>query len=394
MYKVELNPEISRIAQASAAKQGVSFRNALARSFVEQAVTELDWELNLMLDSEESLSEASIFAKAGANDVVINGTHIHVVALDEAGVAELPNGFLTAGYMDGGALVVRILDATHGSIVGHLSASTLLEASQMNTGLPRLFLNFHSDSHIDLATTLIEVLSAPKPAKASLVAPRAEDYLTFAKSPDELAVSAQRQIVSFCCENRWAKENLVSMTSAYGNVPSILEASSVWTKRVNTLLDKLAGRSKVLGPEQLRRIIEETGEKFGGQPESPLFRKALLQTIAREELASKLSPESLIKVVGVVDLIVTGKSVMDGVKSFVRNEVAVELARNIAAKRENLAKFTQATAEEVSSAFQTLALQPAYATHSPGEQLGMEDINQALMLVEAGDWLQSISEEI
>jgi len=144
----------------------------------------------------------------------------------------------------------------------------------------------------------------------------------------------------------------------------------------------------------LRRIIEETGEKFGGQPESPLFRKGLLQTIAREELAAKLSPEALVKVVGVVDLIVTGKSVMDGVKSFVRNEVAVELAKNIAAKRENLTRFTQATADEVSSAFQTLALQPAYATHSQGDRLGMEDINQALMLVEASDWLQSISEEI
>jgi hypothetical protein len=393
MYKVELNPEISRIAQASAAKEGVSFRNVLARTFVEQAVTELDWELNLMLEADESLSEAPVFAKAGANDVVINGTHIHVVALDDAGVAELPNGFLTSGYMNGGALVVRIQDATHGAIVGHISASTLFEASQMNTGLPRLFLNFQSDSHIDLAVTLQEALSAPKPVIA-LASPRAEDYLTFAKSPDELAVAAQRQIVSFCCENSWAKENLSSLTNPYGNVASILEASSVWTKRVNTLLDKLAGKSKVLGSEQLRRIIEETGEKFGGQPESPLFRKALLQTIAREEFSSKFSPESLVKVVGVADLIVTGKTVMDGVKSFVRNEVAVELARNIAAKRENLTRFTQATADEVSNAFQNLALQPAYATHSQGEQLGMEDINQALMLVEAGDWLQSISEEI
>jgi hypothetical protein len=394
MYKVELNPEISRIAQASAATEGVSFRNVLARAFVEQAVTELDWELNLVLEPQESLCEASVFAKAGANDIVINGTHIHVVALDETGVAELPNGFLTAGYMDGGALVVKILDATHGVIVGHLSAATLLDASQMNTGLPRLFVNFQSDSQIDLAKTLNEVLSAPKLAKASLASPRAEDYVTFGKNPDALAVPAQRQIVSFCCENSWARENLVSMTSTFGNLPNILQASSVWAKRVDTLLDKLSGRSKVLGPDQLRRIIEETGEKFGGQPESPLFRKALLHSIAREELASKLSPESLVKVVGVVDLIVTGKSVMDGVKSFVRNEVAVELARSIAAKRENLTKFTQATAEEVGSAFQSLALQPAYATHSPGEQLAMEDINQALMLMEAGDWLQSISDEI
>jgi len=393
MYKVELNPEISRIAQATAAKQGVSFRNVLARSFVEQAVTELDWELNLIVEADQSLSETPVFAKAGANDLVINGTHIHVVALDEAGVAELPNGFLTAGYMNGGALVVRILDTTHAAVVGYIPAASLMEASHMNTSLPRLFLHFQSDSHIDLAATLTQAVAAPKLALA-LNAPHAEDYVTFANNPDALPVSAQRQIVSFCCENDWARENLAAMTTEHGNVPSILAAASVWNKRVDTLLDKLAGHSKALKPAQIRRIIEETGEKFGGQPESPLFRKALLQTIAREELATRLSPESLVKVVGVVDLIVAGKSVMDGVKSFVRNEVAVELARTIASRRENLSRFTQATAEEVSSAFQNLALQPAYATHSSGDQLGMEDINQALSLVEASQWLQALDEVI
>jgi hypothetical protein len=263
----------------------------------------------------------------------------------------------------------------------------------MNTHLPRLFLNFQSGSHIDLAATLTAAISAPKLALA-LNAPHAEDYVTFANSPDALSVTAQRQIVGFCCENSWARENVAAMTTDHGNVPSILAAASVWNKRVDTLMDKLAGHSKALKPAQLRRIIEEAGEKFGGQPESPLFRKALLQTIAREELATRLSPESLVKVVGVVDLIVAGKSVMDGVKSFVRNEVAVELARTIAARRENLSRFTQATAEEVSSAFQNLALQPAYATHSAGDQLGMEDINQALSLVEASEWLQALDEVI
>jgi len=394
MYKVELTPEISKLAQASAMRQGVALRDLLARTIVEQSIMEIDPELNLVLDPEQSLSETAFLAKAGANDVVVNDKHIHVVALDENSTAELPNGFLAPGYIDGGALVVQLENDNQGTIVGHIGGESLLQASGLDTNTSRLHLTFQPDHTFDLARTLQNACSATSFSASSEYSPQGEELVKFAKSPADLPITTQRQIVSFACKHAWARNNLREFAVAQENLPEILEAGAIWAGRVDSLLSKLSSQSRALSAVKLRKIIEETGEKFGGQPESPLFRQALLQAIARAELASRLSPEALLKVTGVVDLIVGGQSVMDGVKSFVQNPAAVELARNIALKRESLKRFSQASADEIATAFQSLALQPAYATHSAEEELEMEAINQALLLVETGNWLQSINEDI
>jgi hypothetical protein len=48
-----------------------------------------------------------------------------------------------------------------------------------------------------------------------------------------------------------------------------------------------------------------------------------------------------------------------------------------------------ATADEIGMAFQQMALQPAYATHSAGDS-GVDSINEALALLEATDMAETI----
>jgi hypothetical protein len=52
-----------------------------------------------------------------------------------------------------------------------------------------------------------------------------------------------------------------------------------------------------------------------------------------------------------------------------------------------------ASAEEIGAAFKQLALQPAYATHSADQEgSGVDAVNEALLLLEAGDLAQMVKD--
>jgi hypothetical protein len=65
--------------------------------------------------------------------------------------------------------------------------------------------------------------------------------------------------------------------------------------------------------------------------------------------------------------------------------VALELASTIKQGRRNVMCFLEATADEFANAFQQLRLQPVYATHSSDPRQGIEAVNEALKLLEAGE---------
>jgi hypothetical protein len=52
--------------------------------------------------------------------------------------------------------------------------------------------------------------------------------------------------------------------------------------------------------------------------------------------------------------------------------------------------FVAATADEIGNAFKQMALQPSYATHSAKGETGVEAINEALQLLEAGELAEQI----
>ncbi|HEY9784952.1 MAG TPA: hypothetical protein V6D17_06075, partial [Candidatus Obscuribacterales bacterium] len=102
------------------------------------------------------------------------------------------------------------------------------------------------------------------------------------------------------------------------------------------------------------------------------------------------SGQALSKVRQVMDQVLKGQTAQEAVGSFVKNKVAVAIAQAIREQRRNVESFTQVTADEIGSAFKQLALQPAYATHSFNPESGIESINEALELLEAGALAEQI----
>jgi hypothetical protein len=391
--RVELNPEIARLALASARQLAIPFRQVLARCVVEQAVTELDPELDLMLNQSESLSEIRAFARAfGANDVVVNEARLQVLPVDEDGTVEISTPLLSREYLSGGILVVRCDSTTSGAVIGYLDPENLID-NGTSKNVHSLKISFTNQPNFNLARSLSQV--ANRTAETTKrPSPSAEEYVKLLKEPERLSVEQQQNIVAAAATHGWVRQNLSESDSLLTPVPQILGSLADWSARVERLAAKLAPRFASVAPQKLKQLIRETGEHCGGQPESPEFKQQLLKTLVKEEFAAKLSPEYLLKVTKVVDLITAGKSAMESVKSFVSNQMALDLASAIAEKREQLGNFSKASVEELGLAFQTLRVQPAYATHSASPETIVEDVNNALILMEASTLLEEISEEI
>jgi len=165
----------------------------------------------------------------------------------------------------------------------------------------------------------------------------------------------------------------------------------VWNSRVERLVEKLAPSFPALKHDDIRKVVMRTGESFGGQPESPQFRKSLLSSLAREELIRSVRGADIAKLASIVEKVLSGNSTVDAVKSIVKNKVVMDLAVTIKDSRKKMAGFVAASADEIGMAFHQLSLQPAYATHSQETEAGMESINEALQMLEAGDIAEKIS---
>src|SRR3990167_1187601 len=58
--QIELSPEVVRMAQMRASRQGLQFRQELARLVAEEAVIDLDCELGLLLENELSMNQSDV----------------------------------------------------------------------------------------------------------------------------------------------------------------------------------------------------------------------------------------------------------------------------------------------------------------------------------------------
>lgn len=93
-----------------------------------------------------------------------------------------------------------------------------------------------------------------------------------------------------------------------------------------------------------------------------------------------------------IDKVVVGRGKVEAIREYVKNQAAVDVARVIAEKRNALQRFATASAEEIGFAYQQLALQPAYATHSASDSTGLQAINEALNLFEAASFVEEFME--
>jgi hypothetical protein len=388
--KIQISPEVVRLAQIKARATGTPLASELARSIVEAAIVELDPELNLMLETDKSVCNIDSLAHAvGVNDVFVNGCHIDIRYLHADGRVAISRALIGTPYLSCGSFVVQVEDAQIGTIVGYVGPGTWMAAEEQFAKEGTVYINANAQSDFDFLKTLLEVCNKPKVSLAvsEKSLPTQAEMSTFIANHNQYIVARQKQIMTAIMSHS-STLDLASNTPhpiTSSKVSLILADSSLWSKRVETFVDRVSSQFTTLSKDEIRTQVRTAGERFGGQPGAPLFRKAVVETLMREELKRKLHGKSLSKVASVVDQVLAGRSTVDSVKDFVKNRVAVDLALTIKRQRQKAEGVVAATAEEIGMAFQQLALQPAYATHSQDPSSGIESINEALELLEAGD---------
>lgn len=397
--QIELSPEVVRMAQMRANRQGVQFRQELARLVAEEAVIELDCELGLILDNELCMNQSDVLAAGlGVSDIVVNGHRIDVRAIDDDGEAVVSRALVGSPYLSMGSLLVKLNGIHGGTVVGHITAGAWLKAEDGLRDADPIRISEasveHASADFDLAQVMVDLTG-----KAVLNLPSVSKLVNFKSDVNELLndksrliVARQKQIFSYLCSN-WSEETMAAVEAIGYKLPAsrvtkVLLAAGRWNSVVEKASDKLAARFTKLSKEEIRHQVMVTGERFGGEIKGPAFRKALLNDLAASELSrTSTVPANIAQ--SVLAKVLAGVSAADAVKQLVKNTVAVDLALTIKNKRQATIGFMAATADEIGMAFQQLALQPAYATHSSGDS-GIDSINEALALLDATDMAATI----
>ena len=392
--QIELSPEVVRMAQIRASRQGLQFRQELARLVAEEAVVDLDCELGLLLENELSMNQSDVLAASlGVSDIVVNGHRLDVRAIDEDGEVVITRALVGSPYLSMGSLLVKLEGVHGGTVVGHLSSGAWLKAEDGLRDADPIRVPV-SLGDFNFAEFMVELTN-----KAVLNLPGASKLVNFKTDVNELInekgrliVARQKQIFSYLCSH-WSEETMAAVEAIGYKLPAarvtkVLLAAGRWNAVVEKASDKLAVRFTKLSKDEIRHQVMAVGERFGGEIKGPAFRSELLQQLAASELArSSTVPVNVAQ--SVLAKVMAGVSAADAVKGLVKNAVAVDLALSIKNKRQAAAGFMAATADEIGMAFQQLALQPAYATHSAADS-GVDSINEALALLSATDMADTI----
>ena len=392
--QIELSPEVVRMAQIRASRQGLQFRQELARLVAEEAVVDLDCELGLLLENELSMNQSDVLAASlGVSDIVVNGHRLDVRAIDEDGEVVITRALVGSPYLSMGSLLVKLEGVHGGTVVGHLSSGAWLKAEDGLRDADPIRVPV-SLGDFNFAEFMVELTN-----KAVLNLPGASKLVNFKTDVNELIndkgrliVARQKQIFSYLCSH-WSEETMAAVEAIGYKLPAarvtkVLLAAGRWNAVVEKASDKLAARFTKLSKDEIRHQVMAVGERFGGEIKGPAFRSELLQQLAASELArSSTVPVNVAQ--SVLAKVMAGVSAADAVKELVKNAVAVDLALSIKNKRQAAAGFMAATADEIGMAFQQLALQPAYATHSAADS-GVDSINEALALLSATDMADTI----
>jgi hypothetical protein len=360
----------------------------------EEAVIDLDCELGLLLENELSMNQSDVLAASlGVSDIVVNGHRLDVRAIDEDGEVVITRALVGSPYLSMGSLLVKLEGVHGGTVVGHLSSGAWLKAEDGLRDADPIRVPV-ALGDFNFAEFMVELTN-----KAILNLPGASKLVNFKTDVNELIndrgrliVARQKQIFSYLCSH-WSEETMAAVEAIGYKLPAarvtkVLLAAGRWNAVVEKTSDKLADRFTKLSKDEIRRQVMAVGERFGGEIKGPAFRSELLQQLAASELArSSTVPVNVAQ--SVLAKVLAGVSAADAVKELVKNAVAVDLALSIKSKRQAAVGFMAATADEIGMAFQQLALQPAYATHSAADS-GIDSINEALALLSATDMADTI----
>jgi hypothetical protein len=382
--KIALTREMEILSSSNAMVQGVNQKLDLALLSAEAIVSELDPKLNIVCEQWESLSHIqSLASTLGVNDLVVNGHHIDVRVCDDENVVSLNKILLGSALLTSGSLVVKF-EQDHAEIVAYIPASTWTQQKEQD-GLVSFKVDIDKD--FDLVATLKSIIKRAQSDHASEKKPAQEDLKIFLQSP-ATSSSSLRPMIAALCSNSDLREAAFEMALdlPLNTVTDILQKTSAWNATCDIVTAKLATKFKSLKADEIKQIVQSTGERFGGQPEAPQYMNAILNELVQVEMNKKFSTTAKKigeKVKTLSSKLAKGATLSDSVKALVNNSVAVDLALSIKETRNQMENFVLATAEEIGMAFQKLALQPVYATHSADNEAGVDSINEALELLEA-----------
>ena len=386
--KVEICPEVARMAQVKARSIGASLANELSRLIAEESILSIDPEVNLVVEAANSLTEIdALVSAAGVNGVGVNGREIDVRPLSEDGFIAVPRVLIGTPYLSAGTLVVQMNGHT-GQVVAHVGPGSFLAQEDKPGQEDYVYVRVSIDPAFDLEKTLTALVNAPVVDFGQNLRslPDETELARFLTNRQQLILARQKQIVTAIASKEAVRESFikVSQSTEWSKLSQILQTSGVWEVRTLRFTQKLAEKFPALSRDRVRDEIKKAGEEFGGQPETPEFRRELIKRLTKLEVEERLKTTAPAKVKQIIDAVASGQSAKDAVSAIVSNKVAVAIALSIKEQRSNIAEFCQASAEEIGQAFGKLALQPAYATHSFDPEQGMEAINEALALLEAG----------
>lgn len=391
--RIEFSPEVVRLAQARASECGSTLKDELARITVEEVIMGADPELDLLMEPENALSSIdSVVAAIGANDIVVNSKHIDVRALDEDGFVSLSKALVGTPVLVAGTLVVALDGSLAGEVVSHIKAGTWLNSEGRFGDDEAVRIQAERTKDFDAVATITGICQTANPTNQSgNRTPDASELQQFLKEPSSFIIARQKQLVTALCTSDEvrdvARDLKVELSRTVVN--RMLRAEANWNRRTEEMVDKLSPKFKSMTRDELKKHVTVTGEELGGQPEAPAFRKALLKRVSSDEISRRLGGNAASKVKSLYDQIIAGKSATDAVKQVVKNNAAVDIAQAIKTQRGRVENFIAVSVEEIGQAFQALALQPAYATHSKKDE-GLDAINEALLLLEAGDIAESV----
>ena len=395
--QVELTPEIVSIAQVRANQLGLKLSDELARIAFEEVLFNLDPELNLLVNQTESLNAIDCLANAiKVNDVVVNNARFDVRAIDEDGRVHVPKILVGSLATENGTFAVKLESDHKATVVGYLSAGNLISSTEYDENDKQVIVDVDTSKDVDIEGIMKEAQGRIQLPLDKLVKekPGAQEVLDFLASPHKIPYARQRDLIAVAALHKDVNgylRRLPAQADGYtpGVVSQMLRAGSTWNKRTEELSINLAPKFKSLSQKEIKNTLTDLGESYGGQPEAPRFKKAALRKLTQEHVARSLGAEKLAKAKAVIDQVFEGKSLVDAVKDRVKNSVAVDLAMAIKKNRKNVQGFVAASAEEIGMAFQQLAIQPAYATHSSADG-GVDSINEALELLETCEMLEEL----
>ncbi len=381
--KIELTKEVEQISKSRSLALGANFKLDLALLAAEAVICHLDPKLNFVCEQWESLNLIEpLVSSLGINDLVINGRHIDVRVADDENYVSISKSILGSSLLTSGSLVVKFDQNTplSGAIVAYVPTHAWTQLKEKDGSVS---CKIEIEPDFSLVATLKSIFKRVQTDQAPEKKPTQEELNSFLQSP--ASSSSLRNIVAALCSCQDTREKAMDMAVDLPlyTVKNILHKAAAWNHTCDNIVISLSAQFKNVKPAEIKKMIQALGEKFGGQPEAPDFMNTLLHDLVQAELSKKFSVRLAEKAKSLSSKLSQGGSLNDSIKSLVNNSAAVDIAFAIKETRSQMENFVCATVEEIGAAFQKLALQPVYATHSKENEAGVDSINEVLELLEA-----------